>query len=122
MRQTDSNVLEQETENINSTITKLNSSFTDILSILKSDILIELNQRKSESRENSKLIDLGIQEVNHELKLRISDVRTTIEAMKMAITQSIVRVALGTFASIMFLDYLTPTQTLTQKIESERVE
>lgn len=122
MRQTDSNVLEQETENINSTITKLNSSFTDILSILKSDILIELNQRKSESRENSKLIDLGIQEVNHELKLRISDVRTTIEAMKMAITQSIVRVALGTFASIMFLDYLTPTQTLTQKIESERIE
>lgn len=36
--------------------------------------------------------------------------RTVIEAMKMEVTQSIVWVALGTFAALVLLDYFTPVK------------
>lgn len=41
--------------------------------------------------------------------------RTTIEAMKMAVTQSIVWVALGMFGSLVVLDYFTPIKEKNKK-------
>ena len=39
-------------------------------------------------------------------------IKASFEAMKMGITQSIVWVALGTFTSLMLLDWLTPVKEI----------
>ena len=83
-------MLKSEFEEILREIDSLNSRFTEHVASLKSEITIELNNRKSEMREQSKRIDLLVQEINHDMVVKMSDVRTNIEAMKMGITQNIV--------------------------------
>ncbi len=83
-------MLKSDFEEILREIDSLNSKFTEYVAALKSEITIELNNRKSEMREQSKRIDLLVQEINHDMVVKMSDVRTNIEAMKMGITQNIV--------------------------------
>jgi hypothetical protein len=66
----------------------------------------------------SKNIDLRVQEIQHEQILKLSQVRISIEAMKMKTTRSIVckglkilnavGLAIGTFASLIFLEWWIP--------------
>jgi phage-related minor tail protein len=83
-------MLKSDFEEILREIDSLNQKFTEHVAALKSEITIELNNRKSEMREQSKRIDLLVQEINHDMVVKMSDVRTNIEAMKMGITQNIV--------------------------------
>lgn len=71
IRLASSTSLVSSTTLLHAQIESLTQKFNDRIINLKSDITIELSNRKSETREQSKAIDLRVQEANHELRLRM---------------------------------------------------
>lgn len=95
-------------QDLSKRIELLNNTFNEAISSLKSETTIDMNNRKAETRQISKRIDFELQDLNHDLLLKLSNMKTTIEAMKMKITTNVVWVAIGTFSSLLLLDWLVP--------------
>ncbi|KAJ3188732.1 hypothetical protein HDU85_004446 [Gaertneriomyces sp. JEL0708] len=117
LRQNDSAQLKADTEQIMRDIESMNAKLSELLGTLKSDISMDLNNHKSEGRELGTDTDLRIQEIHHKLIVRISDLKTRIETMKVETTRFIVWIALGTFAILMSVDWLTPLVAPKKQVE-----
>ena len=68
----------------------LNQKFNESITNLKNDITMDMNNRKSEIREESKVTDVQIQDIHHELIVKLSDLRTGIETTKMETTRRVI--------------------------------
>ncbi|KAI9100515.1 hypothetical protein DFS34DRAFT_614856 [Phlyctochytrium arcticum] len=108
LRQNDSAQLKADTEQILREIESLNGKFAEMIGSLKTDVSMDLNNHKTDGREVGTDTDLRIQEIHHKLIVRISDLKTKIETMKVETTRIIVWMALGTFAILMSIDWITP--------------
>ncbi|KND03207.1 uncharacterized protein SPPG_02264 [Spizellomyces punctatus DAOM BR117] len=108
LRQNDSAQLKADTEQILRDIESMNAKFSEFVGSLKTDVSMDLNNHKTDGREVGTDTDLRIQEIHHKLIVRISDLKTKIETMKVETTRIIVWMALGTFAVLMSIDWISP--------------
>ncbi|RKO91468.1 hypothetical protein BDK51DRAFT_32244 [Blyttiomyces helicus] len=90
LRQNDTVVLKTDCEIVLRDIEKLNIKLTEMISALKSEIGIEVNSHKTDGRETRNEMDLGIQEIHHRLIVKISDLKTRIESMKIESTRYVI--------------------------------
>ncbi|KAJ3370882.1 hypothetical protein HDU91_005809 [Kappamyces sp. JEL0680] len=106
LRQNDSQNLKEEAQSILREIEFLDARFSDSLLQLKSDISMDLNLHKAESKELTTEVDLRIQEIHHKLSIRLSELKTNIETMKVDLTTSIFYVVFFSIASLIGLDWV----------------
>lgn len=78
-----------EVEQILREIESLDQNFSEQLLQLKSDISMDLHSHKAESKELTNEVDLRIQEIHHKLVIRLADLKTNIETMKVNLTTQI---------------------------------
>ena len=110
LRQNDSANLKADTDTIVREIDALHQKFTEIVASLKADVAMDLNNHKGDSRELESIMDLRIQEIHHKLILRLSDVKTQIEAMKVEITRNIIWMVIVMVSSLILIDFVRPEQ------------
>ncbi|KAI9206911.1 uncharacterized protein BJ171DRAFT_308610 [Polychytrium aggregatum] len=115
LRQNDTANLKTDSEAILRDIEALNQKFADKIASLKSEVAIDMNIHKSESREHGMDLNLRMQEINHKLVLRISDLKTNIETMKIDTTRMIVWYLLLTLSVLIGVDYLLALGTEKEK-------
>ncbi|KAI8592909.1 hypothetical protein BDZ88DRAFT_406550 [Geranomyces variabilis] len=108
LRQNDSTQLKADTDQILRDTESMNAKFSEIIGSLKTDVSMDLNNHKTDGREIGTETDLNIQEIHHKLILKISDLKTKIETMKVETTTNIVWMALATFATLMSVDWIFP--------------
>ncbi|KAI9173016.1 hypothetical protein H9P43_007147 [Blastocladiella emersonii ATCC 22665] len=89
LRQNDHAALQSEIDAIARDLEVLQQRGRDDIATIKSDITIDLNNRKSEIREEGKVMDMRIQEVNNKLTVLCSDIKTEIESMKFDATKDV---------------------------------
>ena len=82
----------------------LNRQFTDNIAMLKSEIDNEHHSTKAEAREKIKSIELKISDVNHKLVLKLADMKTRMEALKMSTTRLIGWNVLMIVVSVLLID------------------
>ena len=99
LRTNDSAKLKGDVEEVFRKISLLDLKFTELLSNLKSDIQMDTSSHKSENKETNSKIELGTQEIQHELLIRLSNLKTDIEQMKVELTASIVWITLCCIAT-----------------------
>ena len=58
---------------------------------MKNDIQLEMNTRKTDTREEQKTLEIRIQEVNNRLTIALGDLRTEMEGMKWEMTRRSLR-------------------------------
>lgn len=90
LRQNDSAQLKADTEQILRDIESMNAKFSEIIGSLKTDVSMDINNHKTDGREVGTDTDLRIQEIHHKLIVKISDLKTKIETMKVETTRFIV--------------------------------
>ncbi|KAJ3047656.1 hypothetical protein HK097_011339 [Rhizophlyctis rosea] len=110
LRQNDSAALKSDTESIMREIENLNGKFSEMLGSLKSEIGMDINNHKTDGREVGTDTDLRIQEIHHRLVIKLSDLKTKIETMKVETTRTIVWMAVGFFGLLMTMDWIFPTK------------
>ncbi|KAL2919520.1 hypothetical protein HK105_201167 [Polyrhizophydium stewartii] len=111
LRQNDSANLKAETEAVMREIESLNQKFSELVASLKAEVAMDLNSHKADAREVGTDADLRIQEIHHKLVLRLSDIKTKIEAMKVEMTRMIVWMVIGLVGTLIFVDWVYPTPT-----------
>ena len=70
-------------------IENLDANYSEQILSLKSDISLDLHAHKAESKELTTQVDHKIQEIHHKLIIRLSDLKTNIESMKVDLTSQI---------------------------------
>ncbi|KAI9246853.1 hypothetical protein BY458DRAFT_560492 [Sporodiniella umbellata] len=60
----------------------LDQRLNEGISTMKNDIQMDMNNRKNETREDQKGMDMKIQEINNKFTIRLGDIRTEIEAVR----------------------------------------
>ncbi|KAI9222752.1 hypothetical protein BC828DRAFT_364909 [Blastocladiella britannica] len=88
-RQTDSAALKSELDRIARDLDHLAQRARDDISTAKSDLTIDLNNRKSEIREDGKVMEMRLQEVNNKLTVLCSDIKTDVETLKFDATKDV---------------------------------
>ncbi|KAJ3284811.1 hypothetical protein HK104_009765 [Borealophlyctis nickersoniae] len=89
LRQNDSATLKADTETIMREVEGLNQKFSEMIGSLKAEISMDINNHKTEGREIGTDTDLAIQEIHHRLVIKLSDLKTKIETMKVETTRII---------------------------------
>lgn len=107
LRQNDSLNIKGDVDSLLRDIESLELKFSDMLLHLKSDISIDLSSHKAESKELTNEVDLQIQEINHKLIIRLADLKTNIETMKVELTTNIVWLTVASLLALIALDYVT---------------
>lgn len=108
LRQNDTAQLRTEAEQILREIENMNSVWVDHTNTLKGEISMDMNNRKSETREHETLTELRIQDVQHKLVLKLSELKTAMERVKMESTTKVVWISLSTLGILMLVDYMYP--------------
>lgn len=75
MLQTELSTLTREVESLEQ---RLSESVAD----MKNEIQMDMNNRKNETREEQKAMDMKIQEINNKFTIQLGDIRTEIEAVR----------------------------------------
>ncbi|KAJ3187559.1 hypothetical protein HK101_009371 [Irineochytrium annulatum] len=107
LRQNETGSLKGDVDQIMRNLDNLNQKLAERIASLKADVSMDLNNHKTEARDVSATIDLKVQEVNHHLILKIADLKTKMETLKMDTTRNIVWVALLSFAFILVAEFST---------------
>ncbi|KAI8921427.1 hypothetical protein DFJ77DRAFT_449832 [Powellomyces hirtus] len=120
LRQNDSTQLKADTDQILRDTESMNAKFSELVGSLKTDVSMDLNNHKADGREIGTDTDLNIQEIHHKLIVRISDLKTRIETMKVETTRNIVWMALATFAILMSVDWISPAASTAKASEPQQ--
>lgn len=89
-------------------IENLNNQFNESLVTLKSEIDMEMNNRKTEARDVSKDTTIAITQVNHKLILKLADVKTRMEEIKLNVIRRILWTAMATVILLIATDFVIP--------------
>jgi hypothetical protein len=106
LRQNETQNTKQEVELLARELDALQTQLVERVVGLKSDMSLELNQHKSDTKEVAKSIDLGIQQVQHKLVIKLADMKTLIETMKVELTTDIVWMTVLTMGGILAFDWM----------------
>ncbi|KAJ3213838.1 Golgi transport complex subunit 6 [Dinochytrium kinnereticum] len=107
LRQNETGSLKNDVDTIMRNLENLNQKLAERISALKSDVSMDINNHKTEARDIGTSTDLKIQEIHHKLVIKISNLKTKMETVKMDITRNIVWTALFTFGFILSTEFLT---------------
>ncbi|KAG0166167.1 hypothetical protein DFQ28_007657 [Apophysomyces sp. BC1034] len=82
MRRNDTQLLQTEASLITREVENLAQKLREDVATMKNEVMLDMNNRKNETREEQKVIDMRIQEINNKLTVLLGDVRTGIEAVR----------------------------------------
>ncbi|KAG2179470.1 hypothetical protein INT44_006316 [Umbelopsis vinacea] len=82
MRRNDTLTLQSEAAQITREVDALAQRLREDTGNMKSEISLDMNNRKNEVREDQKMIDMRIQEINNKFTISLGDVRTDLEAVR----------------------------------------
>ncbi|KAF7726941.1 hypothetical protein EC973_008237 [Apophysomyces ossiformis] len=82
MRRNDTQLLQTEASLITREVENLGQKLREDVATMKNEIMLDMNNRKNETREEQKVIDMRIQEINNKLTVLLGDVRTGLEAVR----------------------------------------
>lgn len=82
MRRNDTQLLQTEASLITREVENLAQKLREDVATMKNEITLDMNNRKNETREEQKVIDMRIQEINNKLTVSLGDVRTGLEAVR----------------------------------------
>jgi hypothetical protein len=119
LRQNETQNTKQEVELLTRELDALQTQLVERVVGLKSDMSLELNQHKSDTKELAKSIDLGIQQVQHKLVIKLADMKTLIETMKVELTTDIVWMTVLTMGGILAFDWMLKKQDRKELQESD---
>eukprot|EP00842_Homolaphlyctis_polyrhiza_P003297 jgi/Hompol1/3969/HPOL_003417-RA len=108
LRQNDSANLKADTEMVMREIESLNQKFTELVASLKAEVAMDLNNHKADAREQGTETDLRIQEIHHKLVLKLSDLKTKIETMKVELTRMIIWMIIVAVSFVALVDWIKP--------------
>jgi hypothetical protein len=106
IRQNDSQNIKQESDALLRAIENLDQAVTEQMLNLKSEISLEMSNHKSDTKELAKAMDLCIQNVQHKLVIRLAEMKTNIETLKVELTTNIVWMTVLTMGAILTLDWI----------------
>ncbi|KAI8084253.1 uncharacterized protein B0P05DRAFT_534827 [Gilbertella persicaria] len=121
MRKNDMQMLQTELSVLTREVDALEQSLNEGVADMKNEIQMDMNNRKNETREGQKEMELKIQEINNKFTIRLGDIRTEIEAVRWeTIWKGLTGVALAGL-TIASLGYLL-TRYSVRKAEMLRLE
>jgi hypothetical protein len=82
MRRNDTQTLQSEASQITREVDALAQRLREDIGNMKSEISLDMNNRKNDVREEQKAIDMRIQEINNKFTISLGDVRTDLEAVR----------------------------------------
>jgi hypothetical protein len=82
MRRNDMQMLQNELSLITREVDALEQRLNEDVANMKNDVQLDMNNRKNETREDQKVMDMKIQEINNKFTIRLGDIRTEIEAVR----------------------------------------
>ncbi|KAI8377863.1 uncharacterized protein BYT42DRAFT_571984 [Radiomyces spectabilis] len=82
MRRNDIQVLQTEVAMITREVEALARKLQEDVATMKNDVTLDMNNRKNETQEHQKAIDMRIQEINNKFTVSLGDVRTGLEAVR----------------------------------------
>lgn len=109
LRQNEYAALRTDAERLSRGLEALSQAFGETLSALKSDITMDLHSHKGAAREVGTDIDLRTQTIGHRLLVKISQLKTSMEALKVELTRDIVWYSCAFLLAILALDFVLPS-------------
>ncbi|KAL0079740.1 hypothetical protein J3Q64DRAFT_1810725 [Phycomyces blakesleeanus] len=82
MRRNDTQMLQAEASMITREVEALGQRLNEDVALMKNEVTLDMNNRKNETREEQKAIDMRIQEINNKFTIQLGDVRTDLEAVR----------------------------------------
>lgn len=82
MRRNDMQTLQTDLSLITREVDSLEQRLSEGVADMKNEIQMDMNNRKNETREDQKGMDMKIQEINNKFTIRLGDIRTEIEAVR----------------------------------------
>lgn len=82
LRKNDMQMLQTELSLLIREVDILEQRLNEGIATMKNDIQMDMNNRKNETREDQKAMDMKIQEINNKFTIRLGDIRTEIEAVR----------------------------------------
>jgi predicted component of type VI protein secretion system len=82
LRRNDMQMLQSELTLLTREVDILEQRLNEGVATMKNDIQMDMNNRKNETREDQKTMDMKIQEINNKFTIRLGDIRTEIEAVR----------------------------------------
>jgi prophage DNA circulation protein len=82
MRRNDMQMLQTEMSLTTREVDQLGQALSEGLADMKNEIQMDVNNRRNETREDQKSMDMKIQEINNKFTIRLGDIRTEIEAVR----------------------------------------
>ncbi|CAO0797804.1 unnamed protein product [Mucor circinelloides] len=82
MRRNDMQMLQTDLSLITREVDSLEQRLSEGVADMKNEIQMDMNNRKNETREDQKEMDMKIQEINNKFTIRLGDIRTEIEAVR----------------------------------------
>lgn len=83
----------------------LSTRLREDVGLMKSDIQLDMNTRKAETREEQKALEIRIQEVNNRLTIALGDLRTEMEAMKWEMTRRSLLTIFSSASAVLLFGY-----------------
>lgn len=82
MRRNDMQMLQTEMSLITREVDSLEQRLSEGVADMKNEIQMDMNNRKNETRQDQKKMDMQIQEINNKFTISLGDIRTEIEAVR----------------------------------------
>jgi hypothetical protein len=76
---------------------------------------MDMNTHKAECKESNVKIELQTQQLEHQLVMQLSNLKTEMETMKVELTSNIVWMTMGCLTLMMVIDKLFPTPKVMDK-------
>ncbi|CAO3600377.1 unnamed protein product [Absidia cylindrospora] len=82
MRRNDTQMLQTEAAMVTREVEALAQRLREDVATMKNDVTLDMNNRKNETQEEQKAIDMKIQEINNKFTVQMGEVRTELEAVR----------------------------------------
>ncbi|KAI8075227.1 hypothetical protein BC940DRAFT_287773 [Gongronella butleri] len=82
MRRNDTQMLQTDAAMITREVEALGQRMREDVATMKNDVTLDMNNRKNETQEEQKAIDMRIQEINNKFTVQLGEVRTDLEAVR----------------------------------------
>ncbi|RKP09261.1 hypothetical protein THASP1DRAFT_22869 [Thamnocephalis sphaerospora] len=106
LRRTDHATLKAESDTVARDVDVLTQRLREGIATLRQENQVVMNSRKLEQRADEKEMDVRVQDLNDQLMVKLGEVRTQVEAMKMAATRNAMVMVFWTGALVMVIGYM----------------
>jgi hypothetical protein len=86
-------------------ISQMEHTMMDKIISLKSDISLEMNQLKTDTKDEMKQSEMEIQQLQHKLVIKFADLKTLVETVKVELTTEIVWMTVATMGGLLLFDW-----------------